>query len=230
MFHTLSNVQRGDAIPLQQYIDNRDGHLRVGLRSLTLTVGWYKVEEEVSFLEWHRDDALTKLVKVPPGLYGFEVLKAVLESGESDVRVEVNSINGIAKLTIASEWELKIPLSLVALLGITDSWGGRWITSGTYIGVRSVDFAIPRGVYLHLDQVNTSANIVDGAPSTLLQVIPAGRSRFGAIEDLHFKRPMFKHLQGGTIGELKLTLHAKKNRPIENNGLAIIAMLEISEG
>ena len=229
MFHTLSNVQRGDAIPLQQYIDNRDGRLRVGLQSLILTVGWYNVEE-VSFLEWNRDNPLTKLIKVPPGLYGFDWLKAVLESGESDVQLMVNPVNGIVKLTIGSGWELKIPHSIVALLGIADTWGDRWIGDGTYVGERSLDFAMPKGVYLHLDQMNTSANYVDGAPSTLLQVIPAGRSRFGAIEDLHFDRPLFKHLQGGTIGELKLTLRDKKNRPIENNGLAVIATLEISEG
>ena len=101
MFHTLTNIQREEAIPLQQCIDNRDGHLRVGLRSLTVTVGWY-IFEETSFLEWHRDNALTKLVKVPPCLYGFKELKAVLESGERDVTLEAGTVNGIVELTIGS--------------------------------------------------------------------------------------------------------------------------------
>ena len=29
MFHTLSNVQRGEAIPLQRCIDNREGRLAI---------------------------------------------------------------------------------------------------------------------------------------------------------------------------------------------------------
>ena len=68
MFQTIGNVQKVEAVGLQQYVDNRCGELRVGLRSLTCTVGWYNVEEGLSFLEWHRDDQLTKPVKVPPGL------------------------------------------------------------------------------------------------------------------------------------------------------------------
>ena len=35
MFHTLSNVQRGEAIGLQRYINNREGYLRIGVRSIT---------------------------------------------------------------------------------------------------------------------------------------------------------------------------------------------------
>ena len=45
MFQTISNIQRGDAVSLQQYIDNRGGDLRVGLRSITYTVGWFMVRE-----------------------------------------------------------------------------------------------------------------------------------------------------------------------------------------
>ena len=83
MFQTIGNVQKGEAIGLQQHIINRYGELRVGLRSLTYVVGWYNVEEGLSFLEWHRNNQLTKLIKVPPGFYGFKELKAVLESGEA---------------------------------------------------------------------------------------------------------------------------------------------------
>ena len=147
------------------------------------------MQEELSFLEWNCDNPLTKLVKVPPGLYGFDRLKAVLESGESDVRLVVNPVNGIVKLTIGSGWELKIPHSIVALLGIADTWGDRRIGDGTYVGEHSLDFAMTKGVYLHLDQMNKSANYVDGLPSNLLQVIPAGRSSYGAIERPPFRGP-----------------------------------------
>ena len=77
--------------------------------------------------------------------------------------------------------------------------------------------------------MNTYESSVDDAPSTLLQAIPVGRSCFGAIEDFQFERPLFTRLQGGTIGELKLALRDKDNRPIDNHGLAVVAMLEITE-
>ena len=209
MFQTIGNVQKGEAVGLQQYIDNRCGKLRAGLRSLTYTVGWYNVMEGLSFLEWHHDDQLTQLVKVPPGLYGFKEVKAVLESGESDVLLEVNKTNGIVTLTISPDWELKIPHSLTILLGLKDTLGDQRITNSHYVGARSLDFALYKAVCLYLEQLNTYENSVNDAPSTLLQAIPVGRSCFGAIEDFQFERPLFKRLQGGTIGELKLTLRDK---------------------
>ena len=53
MFQVLTNVQTGEAVSLQQYIDNRNGDLTaglsVGLRSITYKVGWYKVNAGESF-------------------------------------------------------------------------------------------------------------------------------------------------------------------------------------
>jgi len=43
MFYTLTNVQDGAAVPLQQPIDNQNGNLRVGLRSISYTVRWFNV-------------------------------------------------------------------------------------------------------------------------------------------------------------------------------------------
>jgi len=51
MFQTLANVQSGEAIRLQQCIDNRGGNLRIGLRSITYTVGWNNIEDDES-ISW----------------------------------------------------------------------------------------------------------------------------------------------------------------------------------
>ena len=193
------------------------------------TVRWYNIGENVSFLEWHRDDPLTKLVKITPGLYGYRDLKAALELGESDVTLEAGIIDGIVELMIGEGWELNLPRSLTTLLGIGDEWSDRWIVSKTYVGECSLDFVIPKMIFVHLDQMNMSANYVDGAPSTLLQAIPAGRGGYDDIEDFAFPHPLRKPLECGTISELKLSLLDKNNRPIDNNGLAVVATLEITE-
>ena len=47
MYQTLTNVQNEEAIQLQQYIDNRSPiNLRVGIKSITYTVGWYNIKQE----------------------------------------------------------------------------------------------------------------------------------------------------------------------------------------
>ena len=51
MFHTLTNVQDGTEVPQQQPINNQNGNLRVGLRSITYTIGWFNVgtQEAISW-------------------------------------------------------------------------------------------------------------------------------------------------------------------------------------
>ena len=42
MYHVISNIDK--TINLQQYIDNRDGCKRVGLKSFTYTLGWFNLD------------------------------------------------------------------------------------------------------------------------------------------------------------------------------------------
>ena len=49
MFHTLTNVQDAAAVSLQQPIDNQNGNLRVGLRSINYTLGWFNVGPQEAF-------------------------------------------------------------------------------------------------------------------------------------------------------------------------------------
>ena len=44
MYHTISDIDK--TINLQQYIDNRDGDKRIGLKCITYGVGWYNVIDE----------------------------------------------------------------------------------------------------------------------------------------------------------------------------------------
>ena len=56
IFHTLGNVQTGDAVQLQQPINNCDGDLIVGLKSINYTVGWYNLQSQADALVlWNGD-------------------------------------------------------------------------------------------------------------------------------------------------------------------------------
>jgi len=45
----LTNVQDGATVRLLQRIDNQNGNLRVGLRSINYTFGWFKVGPQEAF-------------------------------------------------------------------------------------------------------------------------------------------------------------------------------------
>jgi len=72
MFHTLANVQDGAAVPLQQPIDNQNCNLRVGLRSITYTVGWFNVGPQEAFsLRRSGKTEIVGTIPFPPGLIAF---------------------------------------------------------------------------------------------------------------------------------------------------------------
>lgn len=224
MFHTLSNVQSGKSVSLQQYIDNRAGNVLVGLRSITYWIGWHNVEAETN-LWYHNGTNIenSHFHSFPPGLYSFDQLKEIILSTEVGLTLDVNRTNGIVTMVIPANTQVALSAPLRNLIGLDDEG---WLDPGTYTGDRPVNFTIAKALYIHLDQVNTSKNMLDGAPSTLLGVIPVTDQSFGQIAHHDFASPQFRHLQDGAVDELKLQIKDEYGKNLDNHGLPITVVLE----
>ena len=194
---------------------------------MTLMVGWFNVEKETLFEEWNKNTSVAKTIMVESALYTFEDLTGVLELGESDVRVEASLGNGIAHLTVGDGWEIKLPSSIITLLGLDPALAGTWIPCGTHKGVQSIDLATIKDIYVHLQEVSTDNNAINGERSTLLDVVPSGRRDFGMLEDYRFDYPHFKLLRKCDIHQWRLSLRDSKNRLIDNHGLEVTATLKV---
>ena len=138
MFFMLTNVQSG-AVALQEPIDNRNGNLRVGLRSITYMVGWYNVGagESISWRASSNNESRRsrpRSTTVAPGLYGIEDLIKLLEEAANDrsarIAISTNRLNGLLTLRVTNGWEVQITNGLLTLLGLDDGRGGRWLDSG----------------------------------------------------------------------------------------------------
>ena len=70
---------------------------------------------------------------------------------------------------------LAFAYNLLSLLVLDDGLHGRWIDSGQYSGDRVVNFAGTRALKVHLGQLSTTGNFVNGAPSTLLATVAVAR-------------------------------------------------------
>ena len=230
MFQTLTNVQEGEAVPLLQYIDNRSGNLRVGLRSITYTVGWYNVESEES-ITWRELGGSTSTVPIPPGLYGVERLQEIIEESTNLVgtTLSVSKENGLINLTVGGNSEVLFTDGLLRLLGLDDGLGGQWLGAGIYTGDRPVNFASWKMLNLHLEQVSTTDNMVDGTPATLLTSIGVGRHAFGDIHTIRVEHPEYKRLQCGTVDELKVVVRGDNGEFLDNHNLSITVTLEIQQ-
>ena len=101
MFHILTNVQNNESKSLQVPIDNRRGGLKIGLRSITYTVGWFNVGEnqEISTRNGTK--------RVPPGLYRVTDLQTIIHEFTSSV-LDINRANGLVYLTVPENEEISL--------------------------------------------------------------------------------------------------------------------------
>jgi len=220
MFHTLSK----DTISLQNCIDNQNKDLRVGLRSITYTVGWYNIGEGESFLWRHIENNETNAVSITPGLYGFKRLKEIIESVGGFGTLEVNKENGLVNLTVANGQLVGMSSGISSILGLPDQ---NFYFEGIHIGGHPVNFATKKLLYIYLDQINTNNNIVDGKPTNLLSCIGLDCPSFGSVITKTFEHPEYKLLQNGTINEWKVTIKDENGIELDNHGLPIYISLEI---
>ena len=235
MFHTLSNVQSGKPVCLQQYIDNQTGALRVALRSITYTVGWYNLEDG-EYIAWEIEGR-SQMHDLDPGLYHFMhiqgIFKGLFRGRDRHPALGITRIDGMVKLYIPEGWRLLITDGLLKLLGLDDGLGKRWLDPETYTGDRPVDFATVKTLHIHLNQISTPQNCCDGAPSTLLAVVPvAGSSitrlsHFGDVHHMWFSHLEFKQLQEGRISEFEASIRDENGKILNNHGLPISLTLEI---
>ena len=212
MYHTISNIDK--TINLQQYIDNRDGNKRIGLKSITYTVGWYNLVDEYVQKTGQRPN------KIPDGYYSFQNISDIFQS--NNITLSVNETNGIASLITPTE--IKISKGLKQMLGFGNK--RKFAANETHYGEKIVDFAIYKSLYVHLEQLNTAYNYFDGNQSTILAPIPIENKEFGDIITVRFEHPEYKRLMNDAITELKFEIRDENNNKIINH-LPINCVLEI---
>ena len=213
MYHTISNINK--TINLQQYIDNKCGIKRIGLKSFTYTIGWYNLVDE--YIQ-KTDESLKKITN---GYYSFQQIADIFQS--NNITLSVNGTNGIASLITPNE--LKISKGLRQILGFGNK--RRFAVNETHYGEKTIDFAPFKQLYVHLEQINSAYNFFDGAPSNILAVVPIENKSFGDIVHTHFSNPEYKQLTHGDISELSISVCDENGQKINNNGFPISCVLEI---
>ena len=225
MFHTLLNVQDGVAVSLQQCVDNRKNDLRVGLRSLTWCVGWFNWEGGGAMWLRRRGSSTVSPCVIPAGLYSESQVTDRLTTFISGLHIAVSEHDGIMTLSVPTGYEVKLSEPLRQLYGLDDMG---WLDAGQYKGNRPVNFLPSKTVGVRLHQLNTTSNVVNGAPSNILTYLPAHCLEFGKVWSINFNSPEMKLLQGGAVTELKIELVDASGQKINNNSLPVQVTLEIA--
>jgi hypothetical protein len=215
MYHTISDINK--TINLQQYIDNKCGNKKIGLKSFTYTIGWYNLID--GNIEIKTSPRKPVSHKITDGFYSLQDITEKLKT--FNIELTVNMQNGI--VYILPENEIRISPSLLRMLGIEKR---DWIR-GLYTGDKPVDFAPYKQLYVHLEQLNSSSNFFDGAPSNILGIVPIENKSFGDIVHTHLSNPDYKQLAHGDISELSISVRDDNGKKINNNGFQITCVLKI---
>ena len=164
--------------------------------------------------------------EISSGLYRFAQLRSLIDRIGVNFRLRLSMFTNIVELHVPNEWKIHVTDGLLLLLGLDDGRHGAWLESGTYIGDRVIDFAVIKTLQIHLEQLSTTGNYVDGAPSTLLANVGLGRYAFGDTATVRFEQPMFQPLRSGYISELKITIRDNSGNFFNNRGQPISVVLE----
>ena len=129
-------------------------------------MGWYIIVDDYVQKTGERPH------KIVDGYYSFQQIADVFQT--LNITLSVNETNGIASFITHSE--LKISKSLRQMLRFGNK--RRFAIDETHHGERSIDFAIYKSLYVHLEQLNTAYNYLNGAPSTILASTPIMNKEF----------------------------------------------------
>lgn len=221
MFQTIADITTGPTY-LQKPIDNRDGCLRVGLRSITYTVGWFNVTKNEQVISSNGARSV-----VHPGLWTLQQLRLHLSSSFKGLILTPDETTGLLQLDVQpAQGDVRFSEGLLQLLGFEQTHGlfqaGRGVR-----GQRPVNFSPNRLLYIHLEQLNTTENTLNGAPSSLLAVVAVGGWAYGEIKTSVFPDPAFKPLRQGTLSELQLVIRDERGHRIDNHSLPVSVVLEV---
>lgn len=212
MYQIISDINK--PVILQQYIDNKSGNKKIGLKSFTYTFGWYNLKNE-----YLQKDSREK-IRFESGFYSFQQIAKKFK--EEDIDITVNRTNGIVNIT--TPVELRISKDLKKMLGIDFK---KILPGRENKGRKTIDLAPYKQLYIHLHQLNTSHNFFNGAPSNILGVVSIENKSYGDIVHRHFSNPEYKQLSHGDISELNISVCDENNNKIDNNDLPMSCVLEI---
>ena len=224
MYHTLTHVQSGQPTRLLRPLDN-NANMRIGLRSITYTVGWHNLDAQKIHIR-PPGGGIT-IVNTEAGLYNFDQLQSMFK--QQQLVITVSRYNGIANLVVPLFTEVQLSDQMCGILALDVGMGGQWMVAGVHTGARPVSFATLRSLHVHLEQLDTFQNCIDGKPSTLLATVGLGGGAFGDIATTCIEGPIYKPMVGGPISELKVVIRDDSGKMLDNHDLPISLVLEVSQ-
>ena len=160
MYVTALNVQQVD---LPHCLDGAKH--KIALVEVNYSPRWYNISKALGN-HWFSTDGLTHTI--PDGYYNFCALDEVFK--RYGMSVGLHGPTGHIRITTGAK-PVRISPGLARILGFP---GLSLVANKIHHATRPHQLAIHRELFVHLKELSTSENVVNGLPSTLLRAVPVG--------------------------------------------------------
>ena len=207
-------------------IDNCRGERKIALREIYFSAAWNNISRELG-----NNTILvgTNQIIIPDGYYDFCTLKKLLLE-ECGIEIELNSANSSVTFILPPEAKQYIfPKKFAELLGFkTGILENRIVISGVngtkrkITAPNSINLTLNKIVFVHLNELSTSENILNNNRSNLLRIFPSGESAFCKPVNFTFIDPQYRSLREGVINSLTVTLKNEAGKTLDVKDMTIV--------
>jgi len=208
----LSDIKSGDVIDLPQSIDNSAGELEIALCEIIYYPGWLNIGPHLgNNTFWYNNKSIT----IPQGYYDVCSLEKVV-FGPLGIKIRINPANGLVGMSSIANRDFSLSPGLSSTLGNPQhAYGTKWI------GVNLPKLAINKEIFIHLDKLSSTHNIMGGKPSNVLRNIPVKHEEFNSGRVESFKDPQFKKLESGVIPNFMISVLDANHNSIQLEYLSL---------
>jgi len=197
-------------------IDNTSGNLHVALCEISYSVNWKNISKELKNNQIFETGG--KNIIIPDGYYDFCTLSKIAFEPFGIV-AELNQANLLVTLKFPKRANYSLSANLANMLGFKQTlFENHTKITGKY----PIKMAVNKSLYIHLNELNTTENLLDGNPSNLLEIIPTDRSSYCERETKEYISPRYKRLSKGFFENLNISIKNENGEQVEFNDLFII--------
>ena len=158
-------------------IDNQDGTLKIGIKSIGCWVGFYNIYEEQTCRSGRQGED-SKVFKIKPGLYTFKEMSRMLRKKVEGLNLSLDKISGLVELSVPQGVDVWLTEPVRYMLGLDDN---EWL-QGENIGDYPVEFLPANGISIYLNELSTS-NLSTYSKPKLINSEPPERPQPGSVPD-----------------------------------------------
>ena len=203
-----------------------EGERLIALREIYFSAAWNNISSELENNKIiFRNLGISNFI-IPDGYYDFCTLKKLIKD-RTDMELNLNTANSIVTLTVpASRSKLYTVIfqkKLAELLGFkVNLFSGFADKIRHYVADNPIKLTLNKIVFVHLDELSTTENILNGNRSNLLQIFPSGESAFCKPVNYTFKAPQYRRLREGIINSLTVTLKNENGEVLNVKDMVLV--------